>query len=83
MDDPLLIKLERWQARTVKKSSDSEIFVPETSTQAETETILDDIDGVKGITDFCAPFTQITSKLGRRKNFEKLFGTKVLRPEKA
>ena len=82
MDDPLLIKLERWQARTVKKCIDSKIFVPETSTQAETETILDDIDGVKGITDFCAPFTQITSKIGTREISENFSG-QILRPEKA
>ena len=58
----------------MKNSPEHKIFVPETSTQVDTESLLDDIDGVKGITDFCAPFTQITSKIVRREKLIKKSG---------
>ena len=83
ISDPLLNKLERWQTKTTKKSFKHKIFVPETSTQAETETILDEIDEVKGITDFYAPFTQITSKIVRLKNLIKIIMRSIFSPEKS
>ena len=59
----VLLKIQNWQQYAKKKSSISCIDIPETTTQPETESKMNDLTGYACITEFNAPFTQITSKI--------------------
>ena len=61
--DEVLLKIQNWQQYAKKKSNISCIDIPETTTQPETESKINDLTGYACITEFNAPFTQITSKI--------------------